>query len=101
MDRTKFFQTTIVDGVKEVDFLWNTISSFRETHTPSYYRVDSHDVSQPDLISKKMYDTERFWWIICSLNQIENPLEDIVEGTILKIPSIYDIYDFYQKFAVR
>lgn len=101
MDRTKFYHTTIVDGVKEVDFLYNTLSAFVETHTPSYYRVNVHDVSQPDLISKKMYDTERFWWVICLFNQIENPLEDIEEGTILKIPSIYDVYDFYQKFNVR
>ncbi len=101
MDRTKFFQTVVVENTREVDFLWNTLSSFKETYSPSYYRIDSHDVSQPDLISKKMYDTERFWWIICLVNRIENPLEDLTEGAILKIPSIYDIYDFYQRYAVR
>lgn len=101
MDRTKFYYTTVVNGIKEVDFLYNTLSAFVEIYTPAYYRVNSHDISAPDLISKKMYNTEKFWWIICLFNQIENPLEDIEEGTILKIPSIYDIYDFYQKFGVR
>ena len=51
-------------------------------HTSSYYRVKGDEVGQPDLISYRLYDTEEYWWIICLVNKIENPLEDIVEGTI-------------------
>ena len=101
MNRTKFYNTAVVNDIKEVDHLYNTLSSFTMTYTPSYYRTNSHDVSQPDLISKKMYNTERYWWIICLVNKIQNPFDELEEGIILKIPSIYDIYDFYQKYSVR
>lgn len=101
MNRTKFYNIVTVNGIKELDFLHNTLSSFTMNHDPAYYRTNSHDVSQPDLISKKMYDTERYWWIICLVNGINNPLLDIEEGIILKIPNVLDIYDFYQKYTVR
>jgi len=101
MNRTKFYNKVIVNGISEVDFLYNTLSAFTMRHTPSYYRLNSHDSGQPDFISKKMYNTERYWWIICLVNKIENPLVDLTEGLILTIPSIYDIYDFYQEFSTR
>ena len=101
MKRTKFFNTTTVKTQKEVDMLWNTKSAFVLKHEPVYYRVSSHDVAQPDLISKKLYDTERYWWIICVVNNIMNPLLDIIPGNILKIPNLLDIYEFYRTYKVR
>lgn len=101
MNRTRFFKKLTVNGVNELDFLWNTLSSFEMNHTSSYYRVKGDEVGQPDLISYRLYDTEEYWWIICLVNKIENPLEDIVEGTILQIPNVRDIYDFHQTKAVR
>jgi hypothetical protein len=101
MKRTKFYNTTTVNGKKEVDMLWNTLSSFTLKYDPIYYRISSHDISQPDLISKKMYNTERYWWIILVVNGIMNPLLDIVEGSIIKIPNILDIYEFYKTYKVR
>ena len=101
MNRTKFYNTSTVNDINEVDFLNNTLSSFKINHTSSYYRVTGHDLQQPDLISKKLYDTERYWWIICLVNEIKNPYVDITEGLILEVPSVLDIYDFYQKYNVR
>lgn len=37
------------------------------------------------LISWKFYNTIKLWWIICSANQIYNPLVQPTPGTILKI----------------
>lgn len=101
MKRTKFYNTTTVKSQKEVDMLWNTLASFTLKHDPTYYRISSHDVSQPDLISKKLYDTERYWWIICVVNSIMNPLLDIIPGNIMTIPNILDIYEFYKTYKVR
>jgi hypothetical protein len=101
MNRTKFFQLTTVNSIQEVDMLYNTLSSFNLRHTPAYYKTSIHDVMQPDLISYKLYGTERYWWIICVVNNIQNPLVDIIEGMTLKIPSIFDIQEFYRKYKVR
>ncbi len=109
MNRTNFYAkreySVIEDGVKqtirELDHLFVPLSLFTVKSDVGYYRVAEEDIMQPDLISFKLYGTEKYWWIICITNNIENPLADIIEGAILKIPSIYDIYDFYQKYGQR
>ncbi len=101
MNRTKFFKKLTVNGVEELDYLWNTLSSFKMNHTKGYYRIRGDEVGQPDLISYRIYGTERYWWIICLVNQINSPLTDIVEGSVIELPDVRDIYDFYQNFANR
>ncbi len=101
MDRTKFFNTAIVNGIKELDFLYNTLSSFTLDHVPGRYRVTASGVGRPDLISYINYDTPKYWWIICVVNLIDNPLEDIEEGDILKIPSLLDIHQFFRRYKLR
>ena len=101
MNRTRFYKKTTVNDVNEIDFLWNTLSSFVMKHTRGYYRIKGDEVGQPDLISYRIYGTEKYWWLICLVNKIENPLEDMVEGSIIQLPNVRDIYDFYQKYAMR
>ena len=67
----------------------------------SQYRVVAADLMRPDLISYKTYGTVRYWWIICLVNGIQNPLSDFVVGNVLKIPNILDIYDFYKRWSIR
>lgn len=37
------------------------------------------------LISYKNYNTTRLWWLICKLNNVNNPLIDPESNTIIKI----------------
>jgi len=101
MNRTKFYNKVVVNGILELDFLYNTLSNFVMTHTPTYYRTDEHDVARPDLISFENYGTVGYWWIICLVNKIQNPFTGIPVGTILTIPHLSDIYVFYKKYKVR
>jgi len=101
MNRTRFYKKLTVNSIPQIDFLWNTLISFETNHTKGYYRVKGDETGQPDLISFRLYGTEKYWWIICLVNKIENPLEDIVAGSVIEVPNIRDIYDFYQNYAVR
>jgi hypothetical protein len=101
MNRYNFFNKVTVNGIPQLDFLWNTLGSFELNYTPSYYRTSSDDIARPDLISYKSYKTVKYWWLICLVNNISNPLTDIEEGMILKIPNIHDILNFYQNYVVR
>jgi hypothetical protein len=38
-----------------------------------------------DNISNLHYDTPNLWWVICILNDIVNPMEEIEEGMVIKI----------------
>lgn len=101
MDRTKFYSKVIVNGIEEPDYLNRALGSFVMNHTPTYYRVDESDVSRPDLISYTNYRTVAYWWIICLVNKIQNPLTEIEAGDILTIPHLSDIYIFYKRYRVR
>ena len=38
-------------------------------------------------ISYKFYKTIKLWWLICKINNIQNPFEELVEGKYIKILS--------------
>lgn len=89
------------DEVFELDFLWSNMDKFEMLYEPAYYRVISRDAMRPDLISYRMYGTVDYWWVVCLVNGIDNPLEDLKLGTLLKIPTTLDIYNFYRKYRIQ
>lgn len=97
MKRTDFFTKVTVDGVNELDFLHNPLSSFPMNYKPLYYRITSADYMRPWLVSYKCYGTVEFWWLLMFINDIENPFTDLQEGIILTVPNRIDIYDFIKK----
>ena len=103
MDRTLFYKKIWNEEgqVDELDFLWSNMSKFTMTYNPAYYRVISTDAMRPDIISYRMYGTTNYWWVICLVNAIDNPLEDLAIGILLQIPNKMDIYTFYRRFRVR
>jgi len=54
----------------------------------SLYTVTGADVQRIDLISYETYGDVQFWWAIALVNNIANPLCDLVPGTTLVIPKL-------------
>lgn len=98
MDRTIFYQKTIVDGIEEHDYLTNSLSDFVINYEPSYYTVQESDLLRPDAISHKFYKSVSYWWLICYINEIKDPFNDLSVGKLLIIPNVLDIYDFFKKY---
>ncbi len=101
MDRCIFFTKLTIDGVDELDHLWNSLSGFSMNYKPSYYRVDSSDILRPWLISMKCYGSVEFWWLLMVANNINNVFTDLVEGMIIQVPNRLDMYDFMKRNKVR
>lgn len=101
MKRTKFFKKETVDGIDELDFLYNNLSDFTMIYEPTYYRVTDADVPDPGLISYKAYGSVEFFWVILLVNSIEDPFSELTPGLILTIPHKLDIYNFQKKYKVR
>jgi nucleoid-associated protein YgaU len=53
-----------------------------------WYEVKAEDRFRLDFIANKMYGDVRLWWVIAQANpdKITNPFEDVVPGTILRMP---------------
>ena len=101
MNRTNFFNTVNIGNGLEYDHLDTTLNRFVMNYPVEYYRITAGDVMRADLLSYKNYGTVKYWWIICYVNGIQNPLDDIEVGQLVKIPNILDIYSFYKGYAVR
>lgn len=56
----------------------------------SVHLVTQDEKGAPDLISKKIFDTEDYWWHIMVYNGL-CLYQDIVEGMSLRIPDIASI----------
>jgi len=101
MDRTKFYNIATVNGINEIDHMWSTLSSFKLTYESSYYRLCEEDIGAPDLISKKLYGSEKYWWIILLVNKIHDPYNDMEIGDIIQVPSVFDVYNFVRQYKIR
>lgn len=63
----------------------------RESTKDSFYVVGAGFENRLDLISYKFYNTPFLWWVIASVNHIDNPTVVDV-GLVLRIPSLSELY---------
>ena len=95
-DRKELYNKVLVDGNKEVDYLdTNIINYVPDEKNLITYIVPGWCVGRIDLISFIHYRTTRLWWLIAQINDIQDPINDIVLGMELQIPNITDYYNFY------
>lgn len=58
----------------------------------TYYTVSAGEVGRLDTVSLINYDTSTYWWVIAMANDIIDPINEVTEGTVLRIPSIMALY---------
>lgn len=61
--------------------------------------VKQEDILRPDLISQKSYDVPDLWWVIFEYNNIQDPMFELREGQILKIPAIERVLQAIQNLG--
>ena len=65
--------------------------TIEEDVTDTFFEVGKGYENRLDLVSYKFYNTTMLWWVIATLNKIDNPL--LVEaGVILRIPTMSRLY---------
>ena len=48
----------------------------------------------PEMLSYQLYSTVDYWWILCLVNEIIDPIDDFVTGKRIVIPTLQSIEDF-------
>lgn len=56
--------------------------------------VVSTEAGRPDVVSHKLYDSTQYWWLILAYNNMIHH-DELVTGTVLKIPSLSDMESLY------
>ena len=101
MKRALLYEIAVVDGKPELDFLSGTLSGFLITRPVTYHTVKEHEVTRPEVIAFMKYGEERYWWFIATVNNIYDPKKELINGKVIKIPDILDIYDYYKSARKR
>ena len=79
------------DVVKEV--------KTNDTYFDSYWALES---DWWDNICNKFYGTSYYWYLICNLNDVINPYEELVEGQkikVLKKEYLYEVFKNMKEIA--
>ena len=77
-----------IGGVKYLTFK----TYKKPTRTPSsndqYYVIQAGDNYRPDILSKRAYGTESYWWVLLQANNM-NDVYDLTAGKTIVIPNSY------------
>ena len=95
MDGSKVITKALVAGKAELDFCDSGWESFRTRGRLFQYTVVSADIGRPDLLSLRVYDDERYWWILLKFNGICDVWNDLRAGLVLRCPSKSDMERWY------
>ena len=71
--------------------LWKRVSELRDSEKSfkfKEHRVKSYEVGCLDILAERYFNNERLWWIIAAFNNFIDPVQDMIQGQIIKIPSV-------------
>lgn len=99
--RGKFYSTIIDPNTNEtvldiMSFKFSDLFNFIKDKSAIVYTITEAEEYQADLISFNNYGTEQYWWIVCLVNKITDPLTQLYAGKVLAIPDLGDVEEFYQ-----
>ena len=70
-------------------YLHGTSYYLKDTTVYTSYIVQRNDTL--DSLALKFYNNPTYYWIIASFNRIADPYKELVEGSVLKIPSMSNL----------
>jgi len=94
--RKYFYQQTLADRNTELDYLTTTLNKMK-LQTQEFYVIDASTAHRPDLISLKYYGNYDLGWLLCEHNNFQDPLTDFYIGRRVKIPTMIDYYQFFNR----
>lgn len=94
--RKFFYKEESVNGNKELDYLTSTLDGML-LNTQEFYVVDAATENRPDLISLRFYGNYDLGWLLCEHNNFQDPLTDFYVGRRVKIPSLTEYYQYYNR----
>ena len=89
--KSNFYKKVVVAGILERDFLLDNLRDYRFENKMSKHLVSAVDKNRLDLISLQYYQTTIYWYMIAEVNGIEDAMDELEIGDVLKIPALADI----------
>lgn len=77
-------------GITEVSSFaleWWERTVFEIDDSDLVYVVEKNFVNRMDLIAKQFLDDSALWWFVAMYNNVLDPLNEVTEGLVLRIPT--------------
>jgi len=97
----KFDRTTFLEKTQNAsdDLEWDLLLSgwelFTLTKPVSFNTIQYGDIGRPDILSYRIYNSSKYWWILCKVNQIDDVWNDMHIGDDIVVPDLVDIENYY------
>jgi hypothetical protein len=89
----KVFQDTF-DGETRAFFeSWNP-EEWPDSPEDILWEIESGYETRPDMISYRFYNTTHFWWLICFVNNLNDPAYGFEPGQVIRIPPFNTITSY-------
>ncbi len=95
-ERRHFYREERLDKNVELDYLSSTLNGMRLS-TVETYRITAVTAHRPDILSFMYYGTYHLGWLLAHHNDFLDPISDFSEGTLLRIPSLTEYYQYYNR----
>jgi hypothetical protein len=79
---------TVYSSEGETFFETYNIPDIPKNAKDIYHQLKSGEEGRWDLISYKYYKTVSYWWLICLANDINDPFNSPLAGSVIRIPSL-------------
>ena len=67
-NRSSFYKTVNTNGILEKDLLQSKINTYKFKYPFRSYQLEFEDYMRPDIVSRKIFGTQEYWWIILRVN---------------------------------
>jgi len=82
---------------QEMDFLRGGITKLHTYYKRegSYVTYERRHLGRLDLLANEVYENPFLWWVISLANDIVDPFDNALVGSLIFIPNIMDVFEFY------
>lgn len=77
-----------------------TLNSDIMSDTSYYFTHKAENDEWWDAIADKYYDNPNLWWVICMVNDITNPFEELEEGQEVKVMKENHLYQLFKEIKL-
>lgn len=97
-NRLQFLETVEIEGEDSYisPISGNYIRFLSLLKHDNQYLITDSDSSNLPLISFRNYGNIDLWWVIGVYNGIKNPFTELTAGTLINIPTITSINDYFE-----
>ena len=84
----RYRNNSVYSSEGEIFFETYDIPDLPKSVKDIYHQLKAGEEGRWDLISYKYYKSVNYWWLICIANDISDPFDAPLAGTIIRVPSL-------------